>query len=168
MKILYVTTIGTTMNFFKSLIKELVKEGNVVDIATNTDIADVSDFYRDLNCNIYKISCIRTPFSFKNIKAVKEIKEIVKNNHYDIVHCHTPVASFSTRFACRKIRKLGTKVIYTCHGFHFHKKSSLINWILYYPIERLCARFTDMIMDKHKSLIHYFLYLLFFQISLHH
>ena len=35
MRILYVTTIGATMGFFKSLIKELIDDGHVVDIATN-------------------------------------------------------------------------------------------------------------------------------------
>lgn len=33
MKILYITTVGRTMGFFKSLIKELIDDGNVVDIA---------------------------------------------------------------------------------------------------------------------------------------
>ena len=33
MKILYVTTIGITMGFFRSFIHELIDEGNTVDIA---------------------------------------------------------------------------------------------------------------------------------------
>lgn len=151
MKILYITTIGTTMNFFKSFIKELIDEGNTIDIATNTDIADVSDFYKELNCKIYKISCQRTPFSFNNIKAIKEIKKLVENNQYDIVHCHTPVASICTRLACKEFRNNGGKVIYTCHGFHFHKKSSKLNWLLFYPAEKFCSKYTDVIITINKE-----------------
>lgn len=36
------------------------------------------------------------------------------------------------RLAARKVRREGTKVIYTAHGFHFCKGSSFINWLLYY------------------------------------
>ncbi len=42
MKILYVTTIGSTMGFFTNLIRDLIDEGNIVDIATNTEIAVVN------------------------------------------------------------------------------------------------------------------------------
>lgn len=35
MKILYITTIGVTMGFFESFIKEQLDIGNQIDIATN-------------------------------------------------------------------------------------------------------------------------------------
>ena len=51
-----------------------------------------------------------------------------------------------TRLAAREARKKGTKVIYTAHGFHFFKGAPLINWILFYPVEKFCARFTDVLI----------------------
>lgn len=45
MKILYVTTVGMTMNFFKALVGELIKEGHAVDIACNEDEYKVDDFF---------------------------------------------------------------------------------------------------------------------------
>ena len=45
MKILYITTIGSTMGFFKSLIHELIEEGHTVDIACSTKDADVPECY---------------------------------------------------------------------------------------------------------------------------
>ena len=38
------------------------------------------------------------------------------------------------------------KVIYHVHGFHFYKGAPLLNWLIYYPIERLLALFTDAII----------------------
>ena len=130
MKILYITTIGGTMSFFKSLISELIKECNIVDIATNEETSRVPDCYREWGCKVYSISTSRSPFSFGNIKAVKQIRSIAKN--YDIVHCHTPLAGMATRFACRKLRKKqGLRVIYTAHGFHFYNIfSSIWFWII--------------------------------------
>ena len=35
MRILYITTIGKTMGFFKAFIKELIEEGNTTDNVSN-------------------------------------------------------------------------------------------------------------------------------------
>src|SRR5699024_4412843 len=39
-----------------------------------------------------------------------------------------------------------TTVLYTAHGFHFCKGAPAINWILYYPMERLLAHYTDTLL----------------------
>lgn len=146
MKILYVTTVGMTMNFFKALVGELIKEGHAVDIACNEDEYKVDDFFQKLGCKVYHIGCVRSPLSKSNLEAVKELKKIVSENHYDIVHCHTPVAGVCTRLACKSFRKNGLKVIYTAHGFHFYQGAPLKNWLVYYPIEKYCSRFTDVLI----------------------
>ena len=145
MKILYVTTIGTTMSFFRDFIEKLVEEGHEVDIACNENISPVPDFFKQLHCRIHKISCLRKPWSFSNVKAIKEIKSLVIEQNYDIVHCHTPIAAMCTRVACRSLRK-NVKVVYTAHGFHFFKGAPMVNWLIYYPIEWICSFFTDVLI----------------------
>ena len=151
MRILYVTTIGSTMNFFKLLIRSLLDEGHIVDIATNEDYKKVPTYYSEWGCKVYPISCVRSPFKKNNVKAIKQIRQIVDKNNYDLVHCHTPIASICARLACRPLRKKGIKVIYTAHGFHFYKGAPLINWLLYYPLEKLCSRWTDVIITINKE-----------------
>lgn len=151
MRILYITTIGGTMRFFKDFIKQLIDQGHTVDIAANESTSKVADFYKDLGCNTYQISCTRSPFNKGTLKAIKEIKKIVEKNEYDIVHCHTPIAAMCTRLACRKARKKGTKVYYTAHGFHFYKGAPLKNWLMYYPVEKTCAHFTDVLITINKE-----------------
>ena len=146
MKILYVTTIGGTMDFFVSFIKQLLKEGNTVDIATNENNSKVPECYKEWGCTVYQIDTSRSPLNMGNIKAITQIKELVAKEKYDIVHCHTPVAAMCTRLACRRARKNGTRVFYTAHGFHFYKGAPLKNWMLYYPVEKICAHFTDVLI----------------------
>ena len=148
MRILYVTTISLTINtFFKHHIDMLVREGNTVDIACNFKDLPIDKSYADLGCASYQVDFSRSPLSVSNFKAYGQLKQIVKNGNYDIVHCHTPNASVITRLACRKFRKkVGLKVFYTAHGFHFYKGASKINWLIYYPIEKLCSRFTDKLV----------------------
>lgn len=100
-----------------------------------------------LDCNkSYKIDIQRNPFSIKNLRAIRSLKSILKNENYSIVHCHTPMGSVVARLASKKFRQFGLKVIYTSHGFHFYKKSSIINWLLYYPIEKLLSKVTDILV----------------------
>ena len=112
MKILYVTTIGLTMTFFKDLVKELIDKGNTVDIACNEKIRTVEQCYHDWGCRVYQIDCTRSPLNSGNIKAVKQLRKIAVDGEYDIVHCHTPIAGACTRFAMRPLRKNGLEVIY--------------------------------------------------------
>lgn len=143
-KILYVTTVSSTINaFLVPHIKYLIEQGYKVDVATNiTDEVDKSLI--DIGVRVFKVDFQRTPISLKNSRAYKQIREIQKNEKYDMVHVHTPVASFVTRYALRKEKNI--KIIYTCHGFHFYKGGSILNWMLFYPIEKLAARWTDKLI----------------------
>ncbi|PGT96248.1 MULTISPECIES: glycosyltransferase family 4 protein [Bacillus cereus group] len=94
----------------------------------------------------YNIPLQRSPLSIQNLHAYKELKSIIHQNKYKIIHCHTPMGGAIARLAARKARREGTKVIYTAHGFHFCKGASFINWLLYYPIERSLAINTDCLI----------------------
>lgn len=148
MKILYVTTISLTMNsFFKEHISAFVKSGYKVDIACNFKELPLHKLYGELGCNEFQVDFSRSPLSLDNIKAYSQLKKIVESGKYDVVHCHTPNASIITRLVCRKLRKKnGLKVFYTAHGFHFYKGALLKNWLLYYPVEKFCSRFTDKLI----------------------
>lgn len=148
MKILYITTISSTMNaFFKPHIDMLVKEGHHVDIACNYRALPLESLYSELGCDFYQIDFSRSPLSSDNIKAYGQLKKVIENGGYDIVHCHTPNASVITRLVCKKFRKkTGLKVFYTAHGFHFYKGAPKLNWMVYYPVEKLCSHFTDKLI----------------------
>jgi glycosyltransferase EpsD len=94
----------------------------------------------------YDLPIQRSPFSQQNIKAYEQLKSIIEENDYQIIHCHTPVGGVLARLASREARYKGTKVLYTAHGFHFCKGSPLLNWLIYYPIEKWLARYTDCLI----------------------
>lgn len=94
----------------------------------------------------YNIPIQRSPFHKMNIVAFQELKSIIQENDYKIIHCHTPMGGVLTRLAAKQARKNGTKVLYTAHGFHFCKGAPLMNWFLYYPIERVLSNYTDCLI----------------------
>jgi len=93
----------------------------------------------------------RNPFHFKTVKAIAELRRIIRENSYDIVYCHTVTGSLVARLAARPFRKNGVKVIYLAHGFHFYHGAPLKKWIIGYPMERILAEFTDVLITINKE-----------------
>lgn len=144
MKILYVTTVSSTINaFLVPHIMKLYELGHSVDIATHINRPLHKDLVEN-DCKIYNLNFQRSPIKWGNITAYNELKKIINENHYSVVHTHTPVASFLVRMACRKKRNV--KVIYTAHGFHFYKGAPIKNWLLYYTFEKFLSKYTDILI----------------------
>ena len=139
-KVLFVTTIASSVWFSESFLKWFKEQGWEVHYAS---LGGTGKDYIDTE---YNVPFSRSPFKLSNICAYRQMKQIIEKEKYDIIHCHTPVAGVVTRLAARKARKKCTKVIYTAHGFHFYEGAPLKNWLLYYPAEKLMARYTDCLI----------------------
>ncbi len=134
--------------FHFPLIDLLHENGYEVHIAAK-DMSDKEPLQRltDRIDAFHDIDFDRSPLSEKNIAAYKSLKKLIDSGEYDVVHCNTPVVGILTRLAARKVRKNGTKVIYTAHGFHFYKGASKLNWLIFYPLEKFCGSlFTDCLI----------------------
>jgi glycosyltransferase EpsD len=85
----------------------------------------------------------RSPFRLQNLKAYYRLKDIIVSGGYDIVHCHTPVASVLTRLVARNAKGLKSSILYTAHGFHFYRGAPLPYWLVFYPVEKYLSAFVD-------------------------
>lgn len=94
--------------------------------------------------NQYDLPIKRNPFSLMNLRALLQLRKICKLNDYDLIHCHTPVGGVLGRLCVSPNSK--TKILYTAHGFHFFKGAKSLNWVLFYPIEKILAKRTDAIV----------------------
>lgn len=137
-KILFVATVDYHFEAFHlPYFKMLKEEGWEIHVAAK---GDLNLPYCDKKFNI---PIERSPYRLNNIRAYFILKRIIDENGYDLIHCHTPMGGVIARLAAINARKRGTKVLYTAHGFHFYKGAPLINWLLYYPVERFLAKYTD-------------------------
>jgi len=140
-KILFTATVDShILSFHIPYLKWFKEQGYEVHVASNGN-ADIP--FVDIKHNVL---FERSPFKFANIKAFMQLKKVISNNDYVIIHCHTPMGGVLTRLAAKKSRKTGTRVIYTAHGFHFYKGAPIINWLIYYPIEKWLSRYTDCLI----------------------
>lgn len=149
MKILYVATVSNTINaFLIPHIKFLIEKGHQVDIACSIN-QELKDELIRLNVKVFNIPFSRKPYNFINLKAYTSLKKVITENGYEIIHSHTPIASFICRLITRRSKSI--KRIYTAHGFHFYKGAPIINWIIYYPIEKYLSKYTDVLITINKE-----------------
>lgn len=142
------------IQFLLPQIQWLKNQGHTVHVASGDElkIADADQSFL--------ISLQRSPFRLKNVKAFWELKHILCKNRYELIHCHTPMGGALARLAAMRFRKKhGTKVMYTAHGFYFYRNAPVLNWLLYFPVEKWLARHTDVLItinrEDYRNAIHY-------------
>ena len=147
MKVLLTATVQSHIcQFHKPLVEVLHKHGCEVHVAAKNNLAEKNGLALNFVEKVYDVPFARSPISLDNLKAYLQLKKIIEKEQYDVIHCNTPMGGIVTRLAAKKSRKLGTKVYYTAHGFHFYKGAPKKNWIVFYPIEKLFSRITDKII----------------------
>ena len=152
MKVLLTATVQSHIcQFHKPLVEVLHEHGCEVHVAAKDNLAEKNGLKLDFVDKVYNVSFARSPKSKDNLQAYKELKKIIYEEHYDVIHCNTPMAGIVTRLAARKARRLGSKVYYTAHGFHFYKGAPQKNWIVFYPIEKFFSSMTDMLITITKE-----------------
>ena len=98
--------------------------------------------------HVWDVRWSRNPLDPSNLLAAsRQVRKVVVSGQYDIVHVHTPVAAFVTRYALRNIRKQGKpRVIYTAHGFHFYQGGPLLKSMIFQGLEKSAGDWTDYLI----------------------
>lgn len=125
-------------------INALKELGAVVHLLANFSSDEHSRDYKK-KCTDEKLIVHDMPFSRHSLKSnfqyIKQIKELLKSQNFDIVHAHTETGGILLRLAMSANKN--TKYFYTAHGMSFYKGSSLKSQIIYKPIERFICKKMD-------------------------
>lgn len=149
-KVLVITTIsGFLAKFEMNDVKILQESGCILHYATNFKNPIYDDRKEELKqkgIKLHQIVIQKSPVRLlRNTRALFQIIDIIKREKIDMIHCHNPMGGVLGRIAAAVSgRKIYT--IYTAHGFHFYDGAPIKNWLLFYPIERFLARFTDKLI----------------------
>ncbi len=148
MKVLLVATVQSHIcQFHKPLAKVLHEAGAEIHVAARNNLAEKNGLALDFVEQVFDLPFSRSPKSTYNLRAYKQLKEIIERECYDVIHCNTPMGGIVARLAAKKARKRGTKIFYTAHGFHFYKGASKKSWLVFYPIEKFFAKhYTDKLI----------------------
>lgn len=131
----------------------LQKLGYQVDVACNfiegntcsdARVVELKQKLQDMHVHCYQIDFARNiKHMGQNMRALRQVEGLMKQNGYAFCHCHSPIGGVVARIAGHRTR---TKVIYTAHGFHFYQGAPVMNWLVYYPVEKILSRWTDVLI----------------------
>ena len=142
-RILFLTTVAKTLHaFLMPIAIALKKKGWKVD-AGAANIYAIPQL-RNVFDKCHEIPWYRNPFHIKNLKSLVKLRNLI--GQYDIIHVHTPVASFFTRLAYASLFNFKAKLIYTAHGFHFHPEGNLLKNSIYLIAEKITGRLTNYLI----------------------
>ena len=144
------TTHDFLWKFEREDVKRLQRMGYIVHYATNTLEPHYVSYQKEIQkmgVFLHHIDIARSPFVWQdNQRALHQLLQLIHRYSIQAIHCHTPVGGLLGRLAGKLCRDRDLIVIYTAHGFHFYKGAPLFNRSVYYQVEKILARYTDILI----------------------
>lgn len=158
-KILMLATVPSMIGQFNTEnMRILQKIGYEVEIGCNFDdrsvwsqtrVRDFVSQMQKMKITMHQIDFPRSPVNVRGVlRAGRQLNRLLREQAYVGLHCHTPVAAALARVFAHRWK---VKTVYTAHGFHFYKGAPWHNWLLFYPIERLLSRWTDVLITINRE-----------------
>lgn len=155
--LVYASVASMIQQFNMENIRLLQEAGYQVDVACNLEQGStitpeaIAAMKAELESKGVRVLHIPVP---RKITAVGEIiqsfrmtRRLMKERCYSLIHCHSPIGGILCRLANRFSGRYGkARMLYTAHGFHFFKGAPLMNWLIFYPLEWFCSRYTDVLI----------------------
>ncbi|WP_341530180.1 glycosyltransferase family 4 protein [Nostoc sp. UHCC 0302] len=95
---------------------------------------------------IHPVNIERNISLTSNLKSIYHLTKIIRENQYDLVHVHTPIAAILGRIAAKIAG--AKRIVYTSHGLPFHDLSTPRQYRFYFIVEKLAALITDLILSQ--------------------
>lgn len=149
MKALIVSSVYGFLTKFErqnvELLKSMGMEIHYASNRTNVVYEDCEDILDEYGIIYHDIPIKQQPINvLANLKAILQVRDIIKREKINMIHCHTPTGGMVARLACLGIK--GVYIIYTAHGFHFYNGGSKLYNRVFYMAEDFMSRNTNAIV----------------------
>lgn len=142
--------------FNKANIDALHALGYEVELCANFENGEGPEIHNQKYINECKdngIAVHSIPFARHSLtgclRCMPQLRSLLANNKYDIVHAHTETGGLLLKFAHSV--KRNSKFIYTPHGMSFWKGSSIRSQLVYKPLERWICSGMDMNLGMNRE-----------------
>ena len=134
------STYSHIVNFHRPYLAAFRQLGWTVEVACGGTPMEIPEAHR-----VVYIPFEKEMLSPRNITAWRQLRRLMKEERYDLVSCHTSLASFFTRMAVRGLRNR-PKVACVAHGYLFGEENSGVKNLLLSTAEGLAAPVTGLLM----------------------
>ena len=144
-RILFVaSTFSHIRNFHRPYLHAFSIRGWQVDVACAGTPLELDQVHQT-----YTIPLEKSMTSPRNLAAARQLRALIRENRYDVISCHTALASFFVRLAVIGLRHRPL-VACTCHGYLFDQDTPTLKRLVLSGAERLTAPVTDLLMTMNQ------------------
>lgn len=144
-RILFVaSTFSHIRNFHRPYLSAFAERGWQVDVTCGGNVMDIPEAH-----HLYPISLEKSMTSPRNWTATRQLRRLMRKNRYDLISCHTALASFFARLAVMGLSHR-PQVACTCHGYLFDQNTPALKRLVLSAAERLTAPVTDLLMTMNQ------------------
>lgn len=158
MKICHVITrmiVGGAQENTLLTIKGHIEKGHEVVLVTGFSPGREGELLKNVEMPPFKIveipEMVREVSPFKDLKALRKLREYFKKEKFDVVHTHSSKAGIIGRIAARQAGV--PVVVHTVHGQAFHAYEKPWKKLLYITAERIAAKYCDKIYAVAQAMI---------------
>jgi len=145
MKILHVCAVGLTIkHLLLPQIDYFLSQNLSVEVACSPG-KEVKELQKQ-GYVIHPIQIERRIAPISILASIYQLKKLIQQHQYDLIHLHTPIAAVIGRIAAKLAGV--NRIVYTAHGFPFHDQSSPSQYNFYFAVEKISALFTDLILSQ--------------------
>ncbi len=145
MKIAQLCAVDFTLyHFILPLMRAMRDAGHEV-----VGIASDGPFMAKIRAEGFRVEPIYIERSFNLLRhagSARRLKALFKQERFDIVHVHTPVAALIGRWAAWRAGV--PRIVYTAHGFYFHERMAWPKRTAFTALEWLGGRLTDVLFTQ--------------------
>lgn len=115
-----------------------------------TSVCSDGRYFQDMRRRGYRlhtVSISRNLFSLRShVRAIRGIYRLCRDERFDVLHVHTPVAALLGRIAGRIAGV--PLIVYTAHGFYFHDEMPVWKYRFFVLLERWSGWLTDYLFTQ--------------------
>lgn len=134
------STYSHIVNFHRPYLREFKRRGWQVDVACGGSAMAIPEAD-----HVIHIPFEKSMASIQNANAMLRLRRLIHSRRYELVSCHTSLASFFTRMAVRGMWRR-PKVVCIVHGYLFVDGSPGKDQVLLGGAEALAAPVTDLLL----------------------
>ena len=134
----------TLRKFITPLIDGMGDEGwNVYSVCSDGDYIPE---LRNQGYDIITVEISRSTNPIKHIVTIAKLVKLFKEEKFDVIHVHTPVASLVGRLAA--LLAGIPLIVYTAHGFYFHDEMPNFKKWTFIFLEKIAGKITDFLFTQ--------------------
>ncbi len=136
--------ISHILNFHLPCLRYFKEQGYIVDVVSEGKTE------HELIDNCYDMRFVKNPLSAQNLKTVKALKKLLRENHYSMIYSNSTLAGAALKLAYFKLKKPRPYFVHISHGYMFSDDHSLHS-MLYRTVERLTAKAPDALVVMNRK-----------------